>query len=137
MRVAKETGVGVKAKILIADDSPVIRRVYDMALGNHPDYEVYMAEDGLEGVEIASALDSLNLIVFDINMPKLDGLEMLGKIRELHYHIAVPAIAVTSLGHTVSPEVNRLLGIKAVIIKPFQPDKLLYAISRVLETTVS
>ena len=129
--------MGAKSKILIADDSPVIRRVYEMALGNHPDYEVYMAEDGLEGFEIASALDTLNLIIFDINMPKLNGLEMLGKIRELHYHIAVPAIAVTSLGHTVSPEVNRLLGIKAVVIKPFQPDKLLYAISKVLEAAAA
>ncbi len=92
-----------------------------------------MAENGLEGFELAAALDHLDLIIFDINMPKLNGIEMLEKIRELRYHRNVPAIAVTSVGHLVSTEDNRSMGIRAVIIKPFQPDKLLYAINKIID----
>jgi DNA-binding NarL/FixJ family response regulator len=89
-------------RILVADDHPVVRRGLKNLLGRHPGWEVIdEAEDGVEAVEKASRLLP-DIIVLDITMPKMNGLEACRRIRK-----TAPACEVLFLTQHDSPQMMR------------------------------
>jgi two-component system, response regulator, stage 0 sporulation protein F len=81
-------------KILVVDDEPSIRLLLNEALRDEG-YEVYLAEDGLEGLEIFGKI-SIDLVILDLRMPEMDGFEALRQIKENKSYI--PVILFTSYG---------------------------------------
>lgn len=119
------------ATILIVDDSETLR----MQLGDtlrEAGHNVIQAVDGHDGLAQAKAHPDVDLIISDYNMPELDGLMMLRKIRELPGFASKQAFLLTT---ETSPSLRALgkeCGVRAWIVKPFIPDKLLAATKKVI-----
>jgi two-component system, chemotaxis family, chemotaxis protein CheY len=116
--------------ILIVDDSSSLRTVVKLAL-SRAGYEVLEAADGLDGL---SKLDQarVHLIVSDVNMPRMDGIAFVRKIKEHARHRFTPVIMLTTEGQDAKKEEGRAAGAKAWIVKPFNPPQLLDAVSKLL-----
>lgn len=111
--------------VLIVDDSAAIRKILqrvlrqtEMPIGN-----ILEAGDGIEALALLEQ-QSVGLILSDINMPNMDGLEMLGKIKNMDAYKAVPVIMITTEGNQnkVMEAVN--LGASGYVRKPFTTEQI-------------
>ena len=126
---------GVKGRVLIADDSRFFLHSLERLL-EAEGYEVYTAENGHQAVEVAR-LRNPSLIILDIEMPQLDGIEACRKIKDIPELSPVPVLFVSS--HT-SSEV-RLRGLRAggeeFLTKPFVPEEILTQVEKFLKRVKS
>lgn len=99
------------AKILLVDDDPLLIRMYQKKLQNDG-YEVDSASDGEAGLKKVSEFEP-DLILLDIMMPKLNGLEVLKKLKEETQTKNIPVILLTNVGGS-DEDVERGLGLGAV-----------------------
>lgn len=111
--------------VLIVDDSAAIRKILQrvLKLAGLPLAAVHEAGDGLEALEIAKA-QSLDLIFSDINMPNMDGLQFLGKLKSDEGLKKVPVIMVGTEGSQTKVLEAVQLGAAGYIRKPFTPDQI-------------
>jgi two-component system chemotaxis response regulator CheY len=116
--------------VMIVDDSISLRKVVSMALRN-AGYEVLEASDGqdclakLEGQRI-------HLIISDVNMPGMDGLTMARHIKSMPAYKFIPIIMLTTEGSEQLKNTGREIGVKAWILKPFQPYQMLDAVTKLI-----
>lgn len=121
-----------KGKILMVDDEASIRQIVEARL-KMAGYEVVTANDGQEALEQAMA-EQPDLIVLDIMMPKIDGLQV---CRELRKNMVTPIIMLTAKGD-VSDRITALeLGADDYVVKPFSPRELEARIKAVLRRIVT
>ena len=116
--------------ILIVDDSSSLRTVVRLALVR-AGYEVLEAGDGIEGLEQLEK-GRVNLIVSDVNMPRMDGIAFVRKLKENTRHKFTPVIMLTTEGQDAKKEEGRAAGARAWMVKPFNPPQLLDAVSKLL-----
>jgi two-component system chemotaxis response regulator CheY len=116
--------------ILIVDDSSSLRQVVNLAL-TRAGYEVIEAVDGLDGL---AKLDGrkINLIVSDVNMPRMDGIAFVTQVKQNPRYKFTPVIMLTTEGQDAKKEQGRAAGAKAWIVKPFSPPVLLDAVSKLI-----
>lgn len=116
--------------ILIVDDSMSIRQTVAIVLRG-AGYEVVEAVDGKDAV---TKLDGakFNLIISDLNMPNMDGISFVKAAKAMPSHRFTPVIMLTTEGDEAKKIEGKEAGIRAWIIKPFQPPMLLDAISRLV-----
>jgi len=116
----------MKKKILIADDSPTIRKFVSFSL-KALGYEVIAACDGMEAVELLPTSE-IDLIITDLNMPNMDGFELIKTVRGNDKDI--PIIILSSLKG--SEEVDRGLssGANSYMVKPFDPKRIQYEVAK-------
>jgi len=115
------------AKILIVDDEKNIREVLKKLLEKNNYKDVYLAEDGQRALEIIED-ENIDLIISDINMPKLNGLELFEKVRNNN----IPFIILTAFG-TIEIAVNAIKnGVYDFISKPFNESELIATIQKAL-----
>jgi two-component system chemotaxis response regulator CheY len=111
-------------RILIVDDSPTIRRMVKASLASLPaSAEFVEAASGLEAIE-RLALGVVDLIVLDLNMPDMHGLEVLGFVRSHLKYRKVPVIVLTTRGDAASRQAALQGGASAYLTKPFVPGAL-------------
>ncbi len=119
----------MKAHILIVDDDAHIRDVIAFAL-EKADMQVQHASDGQEALDIFHKNPQIELIVLDINMPEMDGLEM---CRELRKTSQTPILFLSSR----DDEIDRILGLELggddYVTKPFSPRELVARINAILK----
>lgn len=118
------------ARILIAEDNAMNRELIETILSHHG-FESITACDGEEAcTTAASALP--DLILMDIQMPKVDGFNALAKIRESAELAQVPVIAIT--GNVMPHDIERITtsGFDGIIHKPFKIDELMEVVHRFL-----
>ena len=118
----------IRRKILIAEDSPTIRKVISITL-SQKGYETIEAGDGLE------ALSRLNeskpdLILLDIILPKMDGYQILSIIRENPEFKTIPVIMLTSKDGIINKVKGKVAGSSAYLTKPFDPTQLVETIEK-------
>lgn len=116
-------------KILYVDDAHSLRQLVEMVLSKH--YLISVAENGAIGFETAIN-DNFDLIISDINMPVMTGLELLQKLRATEVYKFTPILMLTTEASQEMKEQGKILGATGWIIKPFDPEKLLKVIERVL-----
>ena len=116
--------------ILVVDDSPQIRDGLN-ALLTPEGYEIVLAEDGEEGLEAAKQRP-FDLIIADVNMPKLNGLDMLEKVRKTSYNETTPAFILTTESLKKFSIRFRELNAKIWIVKPYDPAALVMSVSKVI-----
>jgi len=120
-----------KKSILIVDDSASMRATVAIALGG-AGYEVIEARDGQDGLNKLAA-QRVNLIISDVNMPGMDGITFVKKLKEQAALRFTPVIMLTTEGAEEKKQQGKAAGAKAWIIKPFDPAKLLDAVSKLIQ----
>lgn len=122
----EETGA---ASILVVEDSPFFQNQIVTFL-NEVGYETFTANDGLEGLKVLAS-ESIDLVVTDIEMPNMDGLEMCRKIRADKNLKDLPIIAVTSLAGDSAEKKGKEVGINEYLVK-LDREKITAAINKLL-----
>jgi two-component system, chemotaxis family, chemotaxis protein CheY len=117
-------------KVMIVDDSRTVRQQVAAALGP-AGFEVVEAQDGIEALDRLRTMPDLALIICDVNMPRMNGLEMLGAVREPGAPPVPPIVMLTTEGKTDLIEKAKRSGAKGWLVKPFKPDQLV-AVARKL-----
>jgi two-component system chemotaxis response regulator CheY len=115
--------------ILTVDDSRTMREMLLLAL-REAGYHVLQAEDGLIGLQVLKGQQA-DVIITDINMPRLDGFGFIEHVRRDAAHRAVPILVLTTESDAEKKNRARSAGATGWIVKPFHPVKLVDAIRRV------
>lgn len=117
------------ANILIVDDSQSMRKMVKFALetANH---HVVEAPDGKSGLN-AAKLQQFDLVVTDVNMPIMDGIELAKSLRALPNYKFTPIIMLTTEAMAEKKAEGKAAGVTGWIVKPFQPDKLIAVVNKV------
>jgi two-component system, chemotaxis family, chemotaxis protein CheY len=121
-------------KILIVDDSPTIRKMVRASLQNL-DSDFVEASTGLEAIE-QLAINRVHLIVLDLNMPDMHGIDVLKFVRRNPHYNTLPIIVLTTRGDESSRETASRAGATAYMTKPFAPPMLAKAVQDLLDTAV-
>jgi two-component system, chemotaxis family, chemotaxis protein CheY len=117
-------------KILVVDDSATVRQQVGMALQG-AGYTVVEAGDGVEGL---AALDKggISMVICDVNMPRMSGLDMLENLRRDARHAAIPVVMLTTEGHPSLVERAKKAGAKGWIVKPFKAELMIAAVGKLV-----
>lgn len=126
-------GNGHRPTILIVDDEPAIRVLIDAALDG-AGFHVLEAEDGYGALETAIK-ERPNLVLLDIGLPGLNGLEVCRRLRDDARTADTPVLFLTGLGREAEREAAATVGAQGVITKPFNPITLVEQISSMLRRT--
>ena len=116
-------------KILIIDDSGSMRQMVHFTL-EEEGYEVVEAVDGKDG---ADKLDDVNpdLIITDINMPNMNGIELIKAVRRTDSHKTTPIIVLTTESEQSKQDAGKRAGATAWLVKPFTPEQLTDTVKKV------
>lgn len=119
------------ANILVVDDSRSMRELISMTL-REAGHQVQTAEDGVDGLGCAEKM-SYDLVITDVNMPRMKGLELTGKLRELGAYKFTPILVLTTETDGDLKQQAKGAGATGWLVKPFDPNGLLATINRVLK----
>jgi two-component system chemotaxis response regulator CheY len=117
-------------KILVVDDSATVRQQVGMAL-QQAGYTVVEAGDGVEGLQMLEK-GGISMIICDVNMPRMSGLDMLENLKRDPKHAAVPVVMLTTEGHPGLVERAKKAGAKGWIVKPFKADLMVAAVGKLV-----
>jgi two-component system chemotaxis response regulator CheY len=118
------------SEVLIVDDSHSIRELLTSVL-QKAGYKVTSADNGQVGLETAQS-SSYDLVITDINMPVMDGLELLSNLRSLPEYAFKPILILTTEFSQEMKMKGKQAGATGWLVKPFDPDKLISVIARIL-----
>jgi two-component system, chemotaxis family, chemotaxis protein CheY len=116
-------------KVLVVDDSRAIRQSITFVLEQNG-YEVLEAGDGVMGLARLQE-QPVDLVITDVNMPNMDGITFVKKLRELEDFRFVPVLVLTTESQKSVMEEGKAAGATGWIVKPFSTDKLMAAVRRV------
>ena len=117
-------------KILTVDDSRTIRMIVTRSFRAY-DCTIFEAANGEEGLAVA-AKEKPDLVILDVTMPIMDGVTMLGKLKEDPALKTIPVIMLTAeAGHENVLQIARI-GIRDYLVKPFKEDQLIEKVGRIL-----
>ncbi len=114
-------------KVMIVDDSKTIRQQVSFTLSKGG-FEVVEAEDGSDGITKLKENADLAMIISDVNMPNMNGLEMVEAMKA--DGCSVPIIMLTTEGATDLIDRAKAAGAKGWLVKPFKPDQLITAVNK-------
>jgi two-component system, chemotaxis family, chemotaxis protein CheY len=117
-------------KILFVDDSESIREIVNFTLQNEG-YEVLISDNGKNALEHLNGQD-INLVITDLHMPEMNGIELIKEIRKMEAYKRVPILFLTTESQTERKIEAKEAGATGWIVKPFVPAKLLNAINKVV-----
>lgn len=120
--------------ILVVDDSPTIRSAVSFCLRN-AGYEVSEAKNGKDGLKKLESMkesrQGLALIVTDINMPQMDGITFIKNVKKSNFRF-LPILFFTTESKKSILEKGRAVGASGWLVKPFQPEQLLWAVKKLV-----
>ena len=116
--------------VLAVDDSASLRQMVRVVLCGGG-YQVVEAEDGVDALSKLAGQD-LDLVLTDLNMPRMDGLELTRQLRAMPQYKFVPIVLLTTESNTEKKLQGKAAGATAWIIKPFDPDQLLAVVKKVV-----
>jgi two-component system chemotaxis response regulator CheY len=118
-------------KVLIVDDSVSMRQMVSFTL-RQGGFEVIEAGHGQEALEKLAGVASVDLIITDLNMPVMDGITFIHNVRKQPALMRKPILMLTTEGLASKKEQGKAAGATGWIVKPFDPEKLLTTIAKVL-----
>ncbi len=118
------------ARILAVDDSPAMRQMVGLTLRS-AGHEVEHAADGCEALQIAGR-SKFDLIITDVNMPRMDGITLVRELRTLGAYKYVPLLVLTTEATAERKQAGKAAGATGWLVKPFNPERLLATIDKVL-----
>jgi len=122
--------------VLIVDDSQTMRKVIKktVVLSGFTMGDCWEAGDGLEALEVVKT-HNVDLILSDLNMPRMSGLEMVKKLGDDEAHRHIPVVLITTDGSQERLEEAHALGVKGYIQKPFHPEAIRDLLNKVMESS--
>jgi CheY-like chemotaxis protein len=117
-------------QILVVDDDPLMHRLFQHHL-ERAGYQMVSARSGREALDIATRQPP-QLIVMDIMMPDMDGLEALRELKKADATKAIPVIVITANGHHIARKESEGSGAAVFLTKPFSPTQLVTEIGRLV-----
>ncbi|MBU1231025.1 MAG: response regulator [Proteobacteria bacterium] len=117
--------------ILIVDDSKTVRNLVAFIMKKEG-FRVTTAEDGLDGLEKLYAADLVDLIVSDVNMPRMDGFTFIKNVREQEAYRDIPIIVLSTEGQDKDIQMGLTLGANLYMVKPAQPEKMVRNVKMLL-----
>lgn len=115
--------------VLVIDDSTSLRGLVKMALGR-AGYTVIEAADGVAGLAQLDRASKVHLIVTDVNMPGMDGISFVQKVKQHPKHKFIPVMMLTTESEASKMQMAKAAGARAWLHKPFNPPELLDAVAR-------
>ncbi|KAA0581625.1 response regulator [Azospirillum sp. Sh1] len=119
----------VKKKVMTVDDSRTMRDMVSFTLRG-AGYEVVEAADGQQAMS-AIAATKVDLVITDLNMPVMDGLTLIRRLRAIPAHRTLPILMLTTEADESKKAEGRAAGATGWIVKPFNPDKLVSVVQKV------
>ncbi len=119
-------------KVLLVDDDPVILKLLQVNF-EMEGYTVVMANDGVEGVEMARALRP-DIVLCDIMMPRMDGLEVTRTLKADEATRSIPIILLSARAQAFDIQEGKSMGADDYVTKPFDPLELLERVKDLLES---
>jgi two-component system chemotaxis response regulator CheY len=116
--------------VLAVDDSASIRQMVTFTLKS-AGYDVVEAVDGMDGLEKAKAR-SINLVLTDQNMPRMDGLALIKALRGTPQYASTPILMLTTESSDAMKSQGRAAGATGWLVKPFDPQKLIEVVRKVI-----
>jgi two-component system chemotaxis response regulator CheY len=107
-------------RVLVVDDSATVRQQVGLAL----------SQAGFDVAEIIERDPSLSTVICDVNMPTMNGIEMLKKVKANGQHANLPIVMLTTEGSPKLVEQAKASGAKGWIVKPFKPELLVAAVKK-------
>lgn len=117
-------------KIMTVDDSATVRQMLSFTLQD-AGYEVIEASDGVDALEKLKS-ESVQMLITDLNMPQMDGIELIREVRKNPGNRFVPIIMLTTESHEQKKQAGKSAGASGWIVKPFKPEQLLRVVKMVL-----
>ena len=118
-------------KIMVVDDEPDVVRLVEFILQKEG-FEVVTASDGRTGLSLLDE-EKPDLIILDIMMPLMDGMEVLRQIRSHRTTSRVPVIMLTAKTASVTVDEARQLWVSDYVMKPFDPERLVVKVKKALK----
>ncbi len=116
--------------IMTVDDSASIRQMVSFTL-KEAGYEVIEAVDGEDAMSKLNGLP-VHMIITDLNMPNLDGIGFIRRVRSNTTYKFIPIVMLTTESQVSKKEEGKQAGATGWIVKPFRPDQLLFVVKKVL-----
>ena len=117
-------------KILFVDDSASMRQIVGMAISG-AGYDVTSAEDGVDAM-IKVEADKFDAIISDVNMPNMNGIELIKAIKQNANNKFAPIIMLTTESSDELKQQGKAAGAKVWVVKPFKPDQLIGVIKKLI-----
>ncbi len=121
----------MEKQVLIVDDSESIREVLIFTLEN-AGYKVLTAINGQEALKLLDGKTKIDLIITDLHMPVMDGIELIKSTRSIQAYMYIPILFLTTESQVDKKNEAKAAGATGWIVKPFAPEKLLSAISKLI-----
>lgn len=118
-------------RILSVDDSASVRQMVSFTL-RKADYEVIEAVDGNDGLAKVSS-GKFDLIITDLNMPNVDGIQMITAVRKVPGYSFIPILMLTTESQAEKKDAGRKAGATGWIVKPFNADQLIAVVQKLVK----
>jgi two-component system chemotaxis response regulator CheY len=125
----KMDAIAMQKRIMKIDDSKTIRDMLKLTLAG-AGFEVLQAVDGRDGVDMLDK-EQVDVVITDINMPKMDGYEVIRHLRAKAAHKNTPILVLTTESETDKRKLARDAGATGWMVKPFDPEQLIATINKV------
>ena len=116
--------------VMIVDDSASVRQLVSITLKG-AGYDVMEGNDGADALKKLTG-QKIHLIISDVNMPNMDGITFVKEVKKLPDYKFTPIIMLTTESQESKKQEGQAAGAKAWIVKPFQPDQMLNAVSKLI-----
>ena len=116
-------------RILTIDDSKTIRDMLMLTLAE-AGFEVLQAVDGQDGLDVLDK-EQVDVVITDINMPRMDGYEVIRQLRRNSTHKSTPILVLTTESEADKKNLARVAGATGWMVKPFDPERLIATINKV------
>ncbi len=114
--------------VLVVDDSATVRKFVSVSL-EMQGFDVTSACDGMDALEQLPKR-KFDLVITDLNMPNMDGFELIRALRESPEYQELPVIILTSLSDQANKETGSKLGVSSYVVKPFSLEKIQYEVAK-------
>jgi two-component system, chemotaxis family, chemotaxis protein CheY len=115
---------GMLRKILAVDDSALIHQMYKLFLSRYKNCKLVSAMNGLEALDKLGQEEGIDLILLDINMPVMNGLEFLQRVQKENAYKDIPVIIISTEGKEEDTIRGLKMGARGYVKKPFQASEL-------------
>jgi two-component system chemotaxis response regulator CheY len=111
-------------KILIVDDSALLHQMYKLVFMRYKECRIISAMNGLDGLDKLSQEEGIELVLLDINMPVMNGLQFLQAVKKEEAYKDLPIIIISTEGKEEDTLRGLSMGARGYVKKPFQPEEL-------------